>query len=189
MSTARATQPNEELDFRTSIEALFIEALGREMTPRLRERLKEAGIDLERLRPAYPRMIFSEGCRLAAEELFPRMPRDEALRILGKRTIEGYSRSMLGKAAMGVFRLIGVARGLERLTRAMRNGDNYTETRFTILGPGNADVWFNQVNGQPAFTQGLMEACMEWVGAVEPRAEILRTEGDGCVYRLTWIGK
>jgi uncharacterized protein (TIGR02265 family) len=177
----------EELDFRTSVEALFIEALSGDMTPRLRERLKRAGIDLANLKPAYPRMVFSQCCRIAAEEVYPDLPPEEALRRLGRRLIEGYSRTMLGRAIVGVFRLIGVRRGLERVTRGFRNGDNYTQTRFALGGTGCADLWFNQVNGQPTFTLGMLEASMEWVGAKDGRVRLLRTEGDGCVYRLEWV--
>jgi uncharacterized protein (TIGR02265 family) len=176
----------EELDFRTSIEALFVEALAGDMTPRMRQRLKEGGIDLANLQPAYPRLIFSRCCRIAADEVYPGLPTEEGLRRLGRRLIEGYAQTMLGRAIVGVFRLIGVRRGLDRVTRGFRNGDNYTETRFTLDGSTRADLWFNQVNGQPTFTLGMLEACMDWVGAKGARVQLLRTEGDGCVYRLEW---
>lgn len=177
----------EELDFRTSIEALFVQALSSDMTPRLRERLRQGGIDLANLQPAYPRLVFSRCCRIAADEIYPGLSSEEGLRRLGRRLIEGYAQTMLGRAIVGVFRLIGVRRGLERLTRGFRSGDNYTETRFALDGSGRADVWFNQVNGQPTFTLGMLEACMEWVGAKGGRIQLLRTEGEGCVYRLEWI--
>ena len=177
----------EELDFRTSIEALFVEALSGDMTPRMRERLKEGGIDLANLQPAYPRTIFSCCCRIAVDEVYPGLPPEEGLRRLGRRLIEGYAKTMLGRAIVGVFRLIGVRRGLERVTRGFRNGDNYTETRFTLDGTSRADLWFNQVNGQPTFTLGMLEACMEWVGAKGSRVQLLRLDGEGCVYRLEWL--
>lgn len=186
MSTARASVPSEELDFQSSVEALFVQALRADLTPSLKARLKEEGLDVDKLQPAYPRRVFSRCCRIAAEALYPDLIREEALRLLGRRLIEGYSLTLIGRAVMGVFKLIGVRRGLERLTRAFRNGDNYTETRFILLEPGRADVTFNQVNGQPTFTQGMLEACLDWVGARDSRVMVMREEGDGAVFRLTW---
>lgn len=183
---ATAAEPKEELDFRSTIEALFCEALKDDLTPRLKERLCEEGLDLDRLRPAYPRKVFSRACRIAAEEIFGELSMDEALRAMGRRTMEGFANTILGKAAFGVFRIIGVRRGLERLTRAFRNGDNYTETSFTMVGPAKADVWVSQVNGQPTFTLGMLEAALDWVGAKNAGIAILRQENDGCVYRIWW---
>jgi uncharacterized protein (TIGR02265 family) len=178
---------HEDLDFRTSVEALFVHALSVDMTPRLRDRLKQGGIDLLKLQPAYPRLVFSRCCRIAADELYPELSPEDGLRQLGRRIIEGYSGTMLGRAIVGFFRLIGVRRGLERVTRGFRNGDNYTETRFALEGSGRAHLWFNQVNGQPTFTLGMLEACMDWVGAKGARVQLVRTEGDGCVYGLEWM--
>jgi uncharacterized protein (TIGR02265 family) len=177
----------EDLDFQTSIEALFVQALSGDITPRLRDRLKEGGIDLANLHPAYPRLVFSRCCRIAADEVYPGLSAEEGLRRLGRRLIEGYAQTMLGRAIVAVFRLIGVRRGLERVTRGFRSGDNYTETRFALDGSTRADLWFNQVNGQPTFTLGMLEACMDWVGAKGGRVQLLRVEGDGCVYRLEWM--
>lgn len=176
----------EELDFRTTMEALFVDALGGQMTPGLKERLREEGLDLDRLAPAYPRRVFSRCCRITAEALYPHDPVDQALRTLGRLMIEGYSRSVIGRAVAGVFIVVGVRRAMERVTRAFRHGDNYTVTKFTPVSEGVADLWFNQVNGQPTFTQGALEAALAWVGGKDGRVDIVRTDGDECLYRLRW---
>ncbi len=176
----------EELDFRTTMEALFVDALGTQLPPALKDRLRAEGLDLEKLAPAYPRQVFSRCCRLTAEALYPHEPVDESLRALGRQMIEGYSRSLIGRAVVGVFKVVGVRRGLDRVTRAFRHGDNYTVTRFTPLSDHEAELWFNQVNGQPTFTQGALEACLSWVGAKDGQVEIVRTDGMECLYRIRW---
>jgi uncharacterized protein (TIGR02265 family) len=182
-----ATAHVEDLDFSSTFEALFVKVYGSQITPELRDRLREVGLDLDRpLLPAYPRRVFAGCCALLAHHAHPELPLDEALRTMGRRTVEGMSKTMLGAAVMGVFKLLGVRRSLPRLTHMFRSGDNYTRGTFEFVGEQSAEVRVSQVNGQPAYTLGLLEAGMDWVGAKEPRVRLLRREGDAAVYLLEW---
>jgi uncharacterized protein (TIGR02265 family) len=183
-------QGHEELDFQSGIEGLFIRGLAGRITPRLQARLKEAGLDLNvPLRPAYPRLVFSRCCLLAAEELYPHLPREEGLRQLGRVQMEGYAHTLVGLATFKLLNVLGMKRTLGQLTRAFRSGDNYTQTRMTLLEEGHAELWLSQVNGQPTFSLGILETGLQAAGARGLQVRILREEGEGCVYEVRWGGE
>jgi uncharacterized protein (TIGR02265 family) len=180
----------EELDFRSSVEGLFVQALGPRMTPRLKERLKAEGLDLDApLAPAYPRRVFSRCCQAAVEELYPGLPRQEGLHRLGRDLVDGYTRTAIGRALAKLLGVFGIERALGQLTRVFRSGDNYTESRMTRVGERRAEVWVSQVNGQAEFTVGALERGLELVGARGLSVRVARLEGEGCVIGVEWGGE
>ncbi|MEW5740285.1 MAG: DUF2378 family protein [Myxococcota bacterium] len=148
--------------------------------------LKAAGIDpQEELKPAYPLAVFHAVARLLAERLFPGLESEEQLRRLGRRFMDGYAQTMVGRAMVGVMRVIGPRRTLERLSRQFRTGNNFSETRVEELGPGHSQLWCNQASF-PAWYEGIVARGLEFTGARDVQVALIRRDEAGATFRITW---
>src|SRR5262245_24743804 len=144
----------EDIIFDVTVEALFRRALDTRMTDRLREQLRDAGIDLAvRLKATYPRVTFYRGVVLAIEELFPGVPRDHALIQLGGIFFDGYVRTWVGRAAISVMRVLGPRRTMGRMTQNFRSTNNYMQTRMMEVTPSHVELWLSQHSGVPTYFQ------------------------------------
>lgn len=178
---------DELLVFEQTIEALFVRALAGRLTPECRARLRQAGLDVDqKIKPAYSFASWMTFIRIAAEDLYPGEPLPQATFKLGEAYIEGFRQTMLGRAVMGLLRVLGPRRTIARATQNFRAGNNYTETRITELGPCQFDVWMNEVGDFPEFTAGIIQAGLRLSGARELRVEQHGYDGHACTYRITW---
>ena len=153
----------EKLWFSQSIEGLWVRGVGDSMTPSLRAQLLALGIDLEHLKPAYPNDDVVKAIRLTAEALFGGHP--DAMRKMGALFMKGFAETLMGRAMVQFMKVIGPRRSLQRMERNFRTGGNYIESRFTSLGVGKAQVWFNDVSGIPDFYAGIIETGGGFAGA------------------------
>ncbi|RKG85929.1 DUF2378 family protein [Corallococcus terminator] len=169
------------------VEGLLQHGLRGQVSPRLRERLRQAGVDLDRpLLPLYPVPLWTRCLHIVVEETYPGTPREEAFRRLARAHVEGYGATLLGRAVMSVMRLLGPKRVMQRLPEVLRGTDNYTEAVLTELGPAHYELRINSVVDAPGYAEALFEAVLQVGGAQAPRATKLREEQDGTVYVLTW---
>jgi uncharacterized protein (TIGR02265 family) len=176
--------PSERVVFNSTIEGL-VRALGADLTPALSAKLKAAGLDLSKpLPPGWEPARVHGWLELVATEVSPDLSRDEALRRLGRRFIEGWRSTLLGGAAAGVMKVLGSRRALQRVGRAFRTGDNFTDSVVDFVGPTEAVI---TVTGQPfpAYVQGILEAGAAMVG-VEGVVVIEDVKGEVVKLRMTW---
>lgn len=172
--------------FEQTIEALFLRALGNRLTLSTRQRLREVGLDVDRkLLPAYAFEVWMRGLEVAAHDLYPTRSMDEAMFELGKCFIEGYSETFLGRAVLGMIRVLGPRRTMLRATQNFRSGNNYTETRITEVSPTCLELWMNEVGDHPTFSAGIIHAALAATG-VTPTVELTGYDGHGCTYRCRW---
>lgn len=184
---AAAAEPREKLVFEHAVAALFQRALGDRITPALRERLRLAGIDLQRpLLPAYPLETWMTCLALAAEAVFPGRPAEEGLRLLGERMVESYAQTAIGRALFGLARVLGPRRALDRASQSFRSANNYSQTRIQEIAPGTYDLWMNEVGPHPTFTAGLIAGGMRHSGARDLRVDVMAYDGHACTYRVQW---
>lgn len=175
------------LNFAVFYEGLFLRALAQELTPRLKERARAVGLDLDRtLEPAYDAEKFGALVELAREEVYPGLPREKGLRELGRRFLRGYVDTGLGKAMALMMRAIGPMKTLARMERNFRTGTNYVETRFTELGKTHAQLWINEVHGVAGFFAGVLLAGAEVVGAENTEVKVVTTEGPSATFDVSW---
>src|SRR5512140_827762 len=108
----------EEVVYDSTVEGLFKRALGERFSLRSKQRLKDAGLDLDgKLQSRYPRLKYYELVRIAAEELYPGKPLDEAYYELGRAFFDGFQQTLLGKTATAMARLLGPRKTLARMTQ------------------------------------------------------------------------
>ena len=178
---------DELLVFEQTIEAMFLRALGGRMTPSCKARLRQAGLDLDRkLQPAYPFQSWMSFLRIAAEEFHPSEPLDVGVFKLGMAYIEGFRETMLGRAVLSMLRVLGPRRALMRATQNFRAGNNYTESRLTEQGPGQFELWMNEVGPFPTFTAGIIHAGLRTAGAGDIHVDVVAHDGHTATYRISW---
>ncbi len=177
---------DDRLTFSPTVEALFLKGMGSQLTPALRERLAAAGLDLSRpLLPAYPAGRVAEWIELVLPEVYPGEPRPEALRRLGRRSVDAYTETAVGRALLSMLRLVGLRRVLQRMTSAMRTGGNYLETHCTVHGPADVELWINDVNGMPEYFEGMLVATAAMC-RVEAEVSLVAVSPPACTLRVRW---
>jgi uncharacterized protein (TIGR02265 family) len=123
-------QTPEPVVFGTAIEAMR-NALKDALTPALRAQLKDRGVDLDKVHPAYPMDTWTDIIRVVAAAVMPDVPEHERYVLLGRRFMRGFAETAVGLAARQLGRLIGVRRTLLRMGRNFKQASNYLETEIT----------------------------------------------------------
>ena len=178
---------DELLVFEQTIEAVFVRALHGRLTPPCKQRLRQAGLDLDhKLRPAYPFDAWMTFLRITAEELYPGVPLEEGAFHIGEACIDGFRETMLGRAVLSLLRVLGPKRALMRATQNFRAGNNYTESRLKELSPRQFELWMNEVGSLPTFTAGIIHAGLRTAGADHIRVELSGYDGHACTYCISW---
>ncbi|EPX64253.1 hypothetical protein D187_005387 [Cystobacter fuscus DSM 2262] len=179
------------LVFNHTVQGLFSRAFPQGVPALLKEKLRAAGVDLDRpLLPAYPIKTWSQCIALSAPVAFPNELPSMAWHKLGERMIDGYQETMIGRAMFASLRLLGPRRMLQRAKRSFRSGNNYTEVQFTDVSETEMDLWFNETDEVLRhFTAGLVMAGMRMGGAELPQVGILHTDSRGVTFRATWAQK
>lgn len=148
--------------------------------------LQAAGIDPQaELKPAYPLPVFYDTVRLLGARLFPGQAPDAQNRRLGRQFMDGYALTMVGRAMVGMMRVIGPRRTLERLSRQFRTGNNFSETSVKEVGPGHSELWCNQVT-LPGWYEGIVSRGLEFAGAREVHVQMIHHDDRGATFRITW---
>lgn len=178
---------DELLVFEQTVEAVFVRGLHGRLSPSCKARLRQAGLDLEqKLRPAYAFDAWMTFLRITAQELYPHEPLEQGAFKLGEACIDGFRETMLGRAVLSLLRVLGPRRALMRATQNFRAGNNYTESRLKELGPGQFELWMNEVGPLPTFTAGIVHAGLRTAGAEDIRIELSGHDGHACTYCISW---
>lgn len=167
-------------------EGLFLKALKLEVTPMLRRRLNELGVDLGKLKPVYPHAIWEQSLIAAGQELMPGKPLPDAMRELGGRAVSGYFETFLGIALKQLLRAIGVRRTIGRMTLNFSSTNNYTETRIKDLGERHVEIWMNELSTTQHNMAGIVQTGLTIAGGKNVRVTIVTSDADGCTYEIRW---
>lgn len=177
----------DKMVYRTTVEALLqrtLKARGA-LSPSVVVKLKALGVDPEAVSDV-PKATWQSVLSLAAEVLSPGHPREAQLRTLGGELLRAWNQTLPGKVLFTTLRVIGVRRGLHRMTTNFRSSNSYTTSTAKDLGPNDVEVWMSDVNGAPSYIQGLMHAAVELAGGKSVTVEVTATEGDSATYRIRW---
>lgn len=176
----------DKLWFSHSIEGLFARGLGARDKPELEAKLRAAGIDLNKLEPAYPVTKVIAAARTVLPMVWPHLSEAEQHRQLGVAFMTGYAQTFLGSAMVQVMKLIGPRRTLERMQKNLRTGGNYIETRFKAVGATEVELWLSDTSGIPGMYVGIVEEGGRMVGAKNIRVQLEEEKPPECVLRVTW---
>jgi uncharacterized protein (TIGR02265 family) len=177
----------EKLTFATTVEALFVRNLGPKLPPEARNQLRQLGLDLDKpLLPAYAAPLVAQWIEVALPHVFPGVTHAEALRLLGRQSVEKYGETTIGRGLLAMVKLLGMRRILERMHRAMRTGGNYLETRCTVHGPTDVELWINDVNGMPEYFEGIFLGMAHLLDIRDVQVDVVSTDRVECTLRVRW---
>lgn len=172
--------------FSQTFEGLFLQGLKGRVTPALKDRLRELGLELDRpLAPAYPVEVWNGALAAAAAEVFPALSSLDAHEALGVAFLTGYAHTLMGRAMMALLRVLGPKRALERMERNFRSGNNYVKTRFVDHGGEDVEVLFDVMYEVPTFMKGVILHGARELGARDVRIDVSDTDRPRS-YRVRW---
>jgi uncharacterized protein (TIGR02265 family) len=164
----------------------LVRALGEHLDEPAKDTLRELGLDLRRpLEPGYPLETWFKVMRFGAGLIAPGRPEAEQFELLGRRFVDGYEQTLVGRALLASMRVLGPRRMLERMNRNFRSGNNYTETQLVPRGPNDFELSFNQVKS-PEFYRGMLLAGLGRTGATGLAIQLVRHDDQGTTFRVTW---
>lgn len=162
--------------FSQTVEGLF-RALG-PLDERSLGKFRAIGFNPARLEPAYPVEKYVELQRVAVAVFAEGMPFSVGIEALGRRFVDGYGETLIGRAVLLSLKLLGPRRTLERLTRTLSTGTSFFETKLTETAPGVWQLWLNHVT-YPGWYVGLLRRGLELAGANDIELKVLRHDGPG----------
>ncbi len=175
--------------FGVAVEALFERALEGRLDVAARGRLKAAGIDLdEPTLAAYPAEVFHRGVAIASEAVFPGVAAEEAQYQVGRAHIDGFVKSYPGRMMLALARQLEPRTILEYTATFIRLGNNFTESRTRVLGPGRVELWLNHVFGVPHWYRGIVARGLELSGVTDVRVAHVGGAEDA-TFLVTWEGR
>jgi len=178
----------DKLVYSGTVEALFLRALENRLTPACRQRLREAGLDLEqKLPPSYTLEQWKQFLRIAADHVYAGMPAEAAYYSLGERFIDGYFSSIFGRALLGMARLVGPRRALTQARLCFRTSANCSEVRIVERGPTEVEVWLTDIGADlPTFVAGVLTRAAELSGGQRVVAIPEGFDGQSATYYVRW---
>jgi uncharacterized protein (TIGR02265 family) len=190
----------EPIFFASAFEALFAHTLHGRLSPELKEKLRAAGVDVDqRLKVAYPFKVWEGVMAVIARELHPRVDENEAWYLLGQDFWDGFNATLIGKAAIGMARLVGLDRTLQRFTSNLRNinnaGEGFVELREkgrVLLRMRIIEKFHGQLHPAPPplahYLRGVLLGVLRGMGKPDARVVLLETNNvlRTSLYQLTW---
>lgn len=170
------------------LEGLFTE--GPASDPALTERLRPLGFDVHDIQPTYPPKVFLDCVFVAAEHLWPELPREQGLRRLGGLTVQGFQKTVLGSITLAAIRLMGPDRLIKQLPKRYFSGQNYGSGRVEQVGPRHWEVHYLDLppglETNTPFVCGAVEAAVALTGVRDPHVVVAREVENGFVMDVTW---
>lgn len=135
-------------------------------------RMRQLGVDPDRILPAYPIELWVALLEILREECFGDLRPAEGYRELGRRMVDGFVKGPMGRAVAGSVRLAGPDRLIRSLRWVLRSASNFMETSIEVLAPRRYRIVLNTRVPDPGYNEGVLEAMLRHAGAegivVEP---------------------
>jgi uncharacterized protein (TIGR02265 family) len=177
----------DKVVWESAVEGLFVRGVGARLTPALAAELKGHGLDLTKKLPlGLPRDAWYACLRSAARHLHPELSREEAMRSLGRLTVDGIAQTFWGKAISPAVQLLGPRRLLMRVPSQMRSTNNFATGSITELGSTSLALLVTDAGDAPEMMQGSLERLASWAGAKEVRVEVAPLSPPAASYRISW---
>ncbi|MDP2270380.1 MAG: DUF2378 family protein [Archangium sp.] len=179
---------HERVEFEQVADGLLKGAMEALSDPPLVEKLRVAGLDLNRkLAPAYPAVEFYRWMVIAARHRYPQLSEAEACREVGRlAVIRGMTSTLLGSAALHAMKMLGVRRSLKRIGSSLKHGNNYIDAKVAELGPTSMEIQLGPLVGPPSYYEGVLEEGSRILGGKEVQVTRVRSEGEHVAWQVDW---
>lgn len=184
-----ALTQNEPVIFSQMFEALLMHVMRGKLDPDAMRRIEAAGVDLSQpLLVAYPLAVWYDTVGTCAELLFPQLSRIEAMYATGKKVVEGYRHTTMGKALFEGLRKLGWQRALGQMARSLKTGGNFLAAQTHELPNGDLEItleilpeFLPALKDHPgidaSFMRGFLDAAAEHIrGPSSPRFALMGTD-------------
>jgi uncharacterized protein (TIGR02265 family) len=173
-------------------------ALGKQLTPALRQQLVGVGIDFEKVQVAYSLDTWLAVVRALAASLGAEVPEDDRYRHLGRLFMRGFVETPLGFAALTTGKVFGIRRTLLRMGRNFRTAANYIETELFEVGPKEVRIrtyihekFLPRVTDHSLliseYRQGVLQEVLALLGGKGVVAMVeANTQRQDVTFRITW---
>lgn len=150
----------EVLALHSMFEGLFTRAL--HVQEPLRARLAACGYDVARPKPKYPVDLWEQCVDVAIAELTPAAPREEAWVVMGRRFIEGYFQTLVGKLIATSLPFLTARSFVNRVPRFMSTGLEGTEASVSWADERHVTLTIRGPRAISAsFMTGILAVCFE----------------------------
>ncbi len=173
----------ERLIFGNSVQGM-LSALG-EITPEVKARLIELGVNPDKLLPAFSVPVYSKLLDFIGAQRFPRLEGHERDRALGQEFIRGFGRTFVGKATMALGSVLGPMRATMRLTRTMRTVNNYSNAEAVPVSAKSVQVWCHPVL-RPWYYVGVFEQAGWELHGPSYKVELQKFEQERADFLISW---
>lgn len=165
-------------------EGMFVR--GMESQGSLSQVLVQEGYDPRCPDVDYPIQMWKRCVTQARYLAHPGLSDADAYRLLGRKLVEGFAQTLLGRVAAVGMPMIGPARVLERLPRYMAMmGRPELQVQCTTLGERMRRVHLADVHNPPEFSAGALEAALE-LACCRPHVQVEDRSPQGCRLLVRW---
>ena len=173
-----------KLVFSSVIEPLLKVAVGRVKPGTERELALLRIGPPHKVEPAYPATDWAKAVRLIGADLFPGKEQPKQDFEVGRATVMKFTEGFVGQAMLSAVKLFGARRTLERMSKSLRSGANFLETRLTVIDERTRELWINDASGVPHFYAGLLSAGDPVIPGWPDRITVKSVDGESCVLEL-----
>ncbi len=172
--------------FNHAVTGLFVKAFGAKVTPELRVRFKEKGLDLHHIPMALDANVFSACFDELRAALFPGRDPDSAGREMGRTFLDAYFDTTMGALQRTMLKLVPTDRVVERAPQVAASGTNFIRPTVERLDAKHYQVTLNDHSTDPSFLAGLIERGIVMSRSEAPEVRITRLEGRQVRYDIRW---
>jgi uncharacterized protein (TIGR02265 family) len=166
------------------MEGLFVRGLKAE--GRLAERLLSYGYDIKKPEVSYSVLTYQRCVNAARGETYSHLGDEEAYRMLGRKLVDGFLETLVGKVVAVAMPMIGPGRVIERLPRYLAMmGRGEMEVRITPAGETARRIYFGDIYNRPEFLAGALEVALERAH-VKPSVTVEERTSEGYRLYLRW---
>lgn len=136
-----------------------------------KERLREKGFDLDRQKASYPISVWDDCLDVASAELYPGESRAAAWRQIGRRFIDGYFQTLVGRMITAMLPYLNAKRFMGRVPSFITTGLQGASVRIDWRDANHALITIGGVTGT---TSALMAGVLEGSFArMKPQGEVV----------------
>lgn len=168
-----------------TFEGMFIRAL--KVSGPVVEKLKAVGFDPTRMEPTYEVKVWRVALDVAAREYYPGKSATEAEFELGRRMVEGYLDTIVGKVIQAGMPYLSPDTLCLRLPRFFSSGIDGTvkPPESKKLGERHYQATLYGEQGVPWFTAGAIDTALRQL-KVQPAVTVASVKPDHFVIDITW---
>jgi uncharacterized protein (TIGR02265 family) len=173
------------LVYRTVFDGLFNKAYGQQLTEAHRQQILELGVDLKKLRPAYPAELFETSINLLRQWMHPEMNDRQAFETMGQNMNEGFLNTPLGGVLRIVLKFLTPEGMLRRAKDNISSGVSFIDTTVTQNGERNFTIYVSDASSHPGFIAGSLAGGIMMVGAKNVKVDYT-DRLPHVTYQITW---